>query len=174
MSEFQPPFEERDTGELIHIIMSPDRWTKKAVQAARQELLNRGISLEEQEEVIREFKENEKKWLEWQEKEYQKQLEKNKTESYEIWELILLFLIAPFLFFVKSNTHRFYLYKLYKEKYKLKFKQALIVTILSYIAWFMFMKYQIQKKEEKRQAEIEKIDISDWEKKYDYELIMVG
>ena len=125
--------------------------------------------MEEQEEFIRKRKEDDKKLSEWEEKELQKKYEKNKTKSFQVWELILLFFIAPFLFLVKSNTHRFYLYKLYKEKYKLKFKQALIVTVLSYIAWFMFMKYQIQKSQEKRQAEIEKIDISDWKKKYGYE-----
>jgi len=169
MTGFQPPLEERATSELLQIILQPERWTKKVVRATRKELIDRGFSLEEQEEFIRKRKEDDKKLSEWEEKELQKKYEKNKTKSFQVWELILLFFIAPFLFLVKSNTHRFYLYKLYKEKYKLKFKQALIVTVLSYIAWFMFMKYQIQKSQEKRQAEIEKIDISDWKKKYGYE-----
>ena len=162
MSDFQPPLAERETEELLVIIMHPERWTKKVIKASQIELLKRNISLEEQEEIIQELKEIE--WEEDLEEASQKQLEKNKTESFKLWEMLLLLLIAPIVL-IHPIFDRLNPLVIYKQKYYLKVKQGIIITILSISLWYLY--YQHQQKQ--RKAEIEKIDISDWKKKYGYE-----
>ena len=93
--------------------------------------------------------------------------EKNKIEKYGLIEIIELFLFAPYYFI--RGSYRFKSFKhLKEENYTLKLKMKTLIYILSFLAWFLFISYQINSKERKRLEEIEKIDISDWEKKHGY------
>ena len=94
--------------------------------------------------------------------------ETNKKERYELVELIQLFVFAPYYFM--RGSLRFKSFKILKdEQYNIKLNQKIIVYLLSFLAWTLFINYSINKSEEKRINEIEKIDISDWEKKHGYD-----
>jgi len=94
--------------------------------------------------------------------------DKNKTAKYGIMELIELFFFAPY-YFIKGS-YRFKSFShLKKENYIVMLKQKTIIYILSFLAWFLFINYQIKNYEQKRFEEIEEIDISDWKKKHGYE-----
>jgi len=162
MIEFQPPISERETEELIEIAhSSTDHWQKEAINQAKDELVKRNITQAQQNEVIEKWKKEEKDYFE---KEIER-LEKNKTESYKPWEMILIFLFGPLKFF------RWYddVFTLRKENYFLKFRQRIIILSLGFIAWFTFIYASYHKYEQNRLEEIEKVDISDWKKKHGYE-----
>ncbi len=112
---------------------------------------------------------NEKQFLEDFIKEgTNKSFETNKNEKYELLEIIQLFLLAPYYFIIGS--YRFKSFKrLKEEKYNQKFKQKIIVYLLSFLTWSLFISYSINKKEQEWLDEIDKIDISDWGKKHGYD-----
>jgi len=114
---------------------------------------NNSDSTYDAEKVYKQLFENERK----------ASLEKNKTEKYGLIEIIELFLFAPY-YFIRGS----YKYKSFKhlkdENYILKLKQKTIIYLLSFVAWFLFISYQINSYEKKRLEKIEKIDISDWKK----------
>lgn len=163
MTEFIPPISERENEELIEIANCKDEdiWQKEASLQAQKELAKRNISQEEQDRVIESWHKKANELL----KNEKKRLEKNKTESYTIWEMIIIFIFGPIRFF-----HRFdEVFTLRKENYYLKFKQRIVILILGFITWFIFIYVSIHYDEQKRLQEIEKVDISDWKKKYGYE-----
>lgn len=162
MTEFNPPISKRETEELIEIAhSSTEHWQLDAINQAKKELIRRNITPKEQNEVI----ENWKKEADECFKNEEERLEKNKTESYSKWEMILIFIFGPLKFF------RWYddIFTLRKENYYLKFKQRIIILTLGFICWFIFIYTSFHRYEQKRLEEIEKIDISEWKKKQGYE-----
>lgn len=113
-------------------------------------------------------KDSEKILEELIDKERKESLDKNETEKYRFLEIIELFLFAPYYFLRGS-----YKYKSFKhlkdENYRFKLKQKTLIYALSFLTWFLFIAYQVNEYERKRLEEIEKIDISDWEKKHGYD-----
>ena len=163
MTKFNPPISDRETEELIEIANCTDIdiWQREATSQAKNELLKRNISQEEQNKVIEKWNiEAEKRF-----KEVADQLEKNKMESYTVWEMIKIFLIGPLQFFRRFDD----IYILRRENYFLKFKQRIIILILGFIAWFFFIYASFHDYQQNRIQEIEKVDISDWKKKHGYE-----
>ena len=61
------------------------------------------------------------------------------------------------------------IFSLRSENYFLKFKQRIIIFILSFIAWFFFIKVTVEQSQIQKQKEIDKIDISDWKKQHGYD-----
>lgn len=166
MSEFSPPIPERETEELIEIAnSSTEYWQQKAINQAKKELVNRKITQQEQNEVIENWKKKTQVYL----KKEAEKLEKNKTESYQVWEMIILFLFAPILFFRPYLFNSHTLFTLRGENYFLKFKQRLIIFGLSFIAWFFYINYSYRQSEKERLEEIDKIDISEWKKIHGHE-----
>lgn len=166
MTEFTPPISERKTEELIEIIYSgTDHWNEEAIRQSKRELAKRNISQKEQDKVITKWEQETEKYLA-QEK---KRLETNKTESYQIWEMIVLLLFGPILFFRSYIFNSHTLFTLRNENYFLKFKQRIIIFSLSFIAWYFYTNYSYEQSEKKRLEEIDKVDISDWKKKHGYE-----
>ena len=163
MTEFKPPMSERETEELIEIANCTDEniWQREATLQAKKELIKRNISQEQQNEVIERWNKEVEEYL----KKEAERLEKNKTESYTTWEMILIFVFGPLKFF------RWYddVFTLRQENYFLKFKQRIIILTLGFIAWFFFIYASFHYYEQKRLEEIEKVDISDWKKKHGYE-----
>jgi hypothetical protein len=97
-------------------------------------------------------------------------LEKNKTESYTVFEMIFLFIFGPIIFFNTSFFSNYHtIFTLRSENYFLKFKQRIIIFILSFSTWILYTNYSFKKSEQKRLEEIEKIDISDWKKLHGYD-----
>jgi len=166
MTEFKPPISERETETLIAIANCNDEniWQREATLQAKKELFKRNISQEEQNEVIERWN----KEAEVLFKKEAKKLEKNKTESYLTWEMIILFLFGPLLFMRPYLFNSHTIFTLRSENYYLKFKQRIIVFLLSFIAWYFYINYSYEKSERKRLEEIDKIDISDWKKLHGY------
>ncbi|WP_418510228.1 hypothetical protein [Corallibacter sp.] len=162
MTEFNPPISKRETEELIEIAhSSTEHWQLGAINQAKKELIRRNITPKEQNEVIENWKKEADEYF----KNEEERLEKNKTESYSKWEMILIFIFGPLKFF------RWYddIFTLRKENYYLKFKQRIIILTLGFICWFIFIYTSFHRYEQKRLEEIEKIDISEWKKKQGYE-----
>lgn len=166
MTEFSPQISKRETDELIGIAnSSTEHWQQNAIVQARNELAKRGITQEKQIKVIQKWNKKIKKSLE---KEAQR-LESNKTESYEIWEMLILFLFGPALFLRPYVFNSHTVFTLRGENYFLKFKQRIVIFGLSFITWFFYFNYSFEQSEKKRLEEIDNIDISDWKKKHGYE-----
>ena len=170
MTEFNPPISKRETEELIQIkYSSTDDWSQDAINQAKAELIKRKITQREQDKIVNEW---DKQYNEYAKGE-QLRLESNKTESYKDYEMALLFLFGPIIFLSWHSYFSRTIFELKRDNCLLKFKQRLIIVSISFIFWFLFisydMKYGINESENKRMEEIEKIDISDWEKKHGYD-----
>lgn len=165
MEKFHPPFSERSIEELVHIAHSTtEHWKKDAIFQAKQELIRRNIFEEEQEMILN-------SWVEEAYQDFlleQERLERNKTESHTKFEIINLFLFGPLIFFYGLRGI-FHFFDLKRENYLLKIKQRIMIFILSFLCWFLFIRYQLIYEEQKRLEEIQKIDISDWKKQHGYD-----
>jgi len=166
MIEFNPPISKRETVELIEIkYSSTDDWSQDAINQAKAELIKRKIPQREQDKLVNEW---DKQYNEYVKVE-QLRLESNKTESYKPIEMILLFLFGPIVFMKPYWFNSTTIFELKRENFKLKFKQRIIIFVLSFISWFFYIQYDFEKMEQERMEEIEKIDISEWEKKHGYD-----
>lgn len=165
MTDFRPPISERETEELIGIANSSTKyWQQEAINQAKKELMKRNISVFDQNEVVEKWNDEAKGLMH---EEFQR-LENNKTESYTKFEMIVLFVFGPLLFMKPFFFSKHTLFTLRNENYYLKFKQRIIIFILSFATWFTYLNYQYEQSEKKRLEEIEKIDISDWKQKHGY------
>ena len=170
MTEFNPPISKRETEELIQIkYSSTDDWSQDAINQAKAELIKRKIPQREQDKLVNEW---DKQYNEYVKAE-QLTLESNKTESYKNYEMVLLFLFGPLIFFSWHSYFSRTIFELKRDNCLLKLKQRLIIVSISSIFWILFIgydiKYGVNESEKKRMEEIEKIDISEWEKKHGYD-----
>jgi hypothetical protein len=160
MTEFNPPIETRETLELIAIANGTlDEWQQEAIDKAKDELKNRGISDEYQKKVV-------DKWIKeikQSEIAYQSQLDQNKTESYSTLDMIYIFLVAPFLL-VGKWTVGLSLRELKRENYSKKIRQRLLLLIGGIGFWISISVLSFNLSEKKRLENIDKADISAWEK----------
>ena len=150
--KFNPPIESRSTEELVLIAYATEEeWQREAIEAARQELNNRGLSSLDQQELLAEIKERirEEELIE---------LENRKIEDYSLNKMVSIVLTWPIYMFRDWG--------LKKEGYHLKYRRRLqlislgfLLTILS----FYFVSKNAEDERKKRLEEIESIDISDWE-----------
>ncbi len=166
MTKFNPPIPERETDELIQIAYSSsEQWQQEAINQAKQELIKRNVTQEQQNEIVEKWN---KETDEYFEKESER-LANNKTESYEVWEMAILFVFGPILFLYPYFFNSHSLFILRGQNYFLKFKQRIIILGLSFIVWFFYLDYTSIQTERKRLEEIDKIDISDWKEKHGYD-----
>ncbi len=166
MTQFNPPISQREKEELIQIAYSStDQWQQEAINQAKQELIKRNVTPAQQQILIDKWSKEADEYF----KEETTRLEKNKTESYEVWEMAILFIFGPILFLRPFIFNSHSLFTLKSENYFLKFKQRLIILALSFISWFLYMDYTSLQTEKKRLEEIQKIDISDWKKEHGYD-----
>lgn len=144
---------------------APEHWQEEAVQQAKKELVKRNVTQKEQDKILAAWNDQTEAEL----KEEAERLERNKTVSYPLWEMVILFLFGPFLFFRPYilNTHT--LFTLKDDNYLLKFKQRLIIFGLSFVFWICYVGISYHLSEKKRLEEIDKIDISDWKEKHSYD-----
>lgn len=162
MTEFNPPISTRDTEELIAIANgTTDNWQQEAIDQAIDELRKRNITREQQNRILDLWK-NEDEKLELA---YQRQLEQNETEGYSTGKMIYIFLVAPFIL-VGRWTVDLSLIELKRENYIKKFKQRLFLLLGGTTFWILFFVVSAGDYERKRQEEIDKVDISEWEKNY--------
>ncbi len=98
--------------------------------------------------------------LEYFNKAWKIEVERNKTKSYNIYEKIKIFLFGPYEFFMNYSSG---LKELKTYNYKVKFRQRLVLLISGTIFWILFSIGIAIYFEYKRMQEIKAIDISDWE-----------
>ena len=161
MTTYKPPIAERETNELIEIANSDTTvWQKDAIDQAIAELHKRGVSREDQDEVVEKWRNEIEEFV------HEKTLtrEKNKTESYKKWQMFLIFLFAPFLFVNPNSMFTKSLFDLKRGNYLLKFKQRIIIYIFSFAAYFACIAYYAHWKQKQFDAEIERSDITEWKK----------
>lgn len=160
MTEFNPPIEKRETLELIAIANGTiDEWQQEAIDKAKDELKNRGISENYQKRVIN-------RWIKERnqlEIAYQKQLELNKKESYSTWEMLYILLVAPFILMGKWPVG-LSLRELRRENYTKKINQRLLLLLGGIAFWILIAVLSFNDSEKERLDKIEKADISAWEK----------
>ena len=96
------------------------------------------------------------------EKAWKVQLENNQYEKYTLSEKIKIFLFGPYKMFKSFDIG---LKDLYKQNYKIKFRQRLLLLISGTIFWIALMISVFELTEYQRMKEIEKVDISKWEKR---------
>jgi hypothetical protein len=162
VTDFIPPISNRDTEELIAIAYgTTDDWQQTAIDQAKEELKKRKVTKEEQNRIL----DNWKKDAEIFELAHQKQLEQNKTEGYTLGKMFYIFFVAPFIL-AGRWTVDLSLSELKIENYKRKFKQRLFLLLGGTIFWILFLVVGANDYEKKRQEEIDKVDISEWEKNY--------
>ena len=115
----------------------------------KKEITNRFKNLKSEEDQLIAF---EKAW------EVQKEI--NQYDKYSNKEKLRIFLFGPFELFKMYNSG---LIDLYKENFKIKFRQRLILLFAGTIFWILLGFAVYQYYDFKRLQEIEKTDISIWE-----------
>ena len=160
MIKYNPPINTRETDELIIIAnSSTNDWQMDAITQAKNELQKRGITTEIQKEVINKWNEEEKLF----EIKYQEQLDQNLLESYSMGKMATIFLLAPFILSGRWRVD-LSLSELKRENYQKKFKHRLILLFGGILFWILFITSSFNISEKQRLEEIEKINISEWEK----------
>ena len=125
-----------------------------------EKLLVHGL---DEKQIIKRFEKikSEKETLKAFNKAWKKQAERNEFEKYTLIEMIKIFLFGPYELFKFFNSG---LTELRDFNYKTKFRQRLILLISGTIFWVLLFLSVYQYSEHKRIQEIEKADITEWEK----------
>ncbi len=151
--EYKPPIESRENDELIIIsFCSTDEWQQDAINRSIRELEKRGITLELREKRILELES-------LFEADLAQELEIRRIEDFTIIEKFFLVLFWPREIFSGWSFR--------KEGYILKSKRRLqliglgVALTLMAFAW---ANYQWEVNDQKLIEQIERIDISEWEK----------
>ena len=138
MSEYRPKIAERQTDELIEIAnSSTEVWQQDAINQAKSELIKRNIAEKQQDAY---FEQKVREIDDYYENEELKR-KANETEKYNIFEMILIVIISPFILIRQWSV----LYQLKQENYNLKFKQRIILLTLGMIIWFGYFYYEFDK-----------------------------
>jgi len=138
MAEYRPKISERLTDELIKIAnSSTEVWQQDAIDQAKIELVKRNISEKQQDDF---FDQKAEEIGDYYENEELKR-KVNETEKYNIFEMILIVIISPFILIRQWSV----LYQLKQENYNLKFKQRIILLTLGMIIWFGYFYYEFDK-----------------------------
>lgn len=150
--EFDPPIATRTTDELIAIANYPDEWNKHAVEQAKTELLKRGISREQQDNII----------AVWEEEFRTAQADELADRASERFSWFDLFFMT--LKFPKTILSD---WDLKKEGYFLKFKQRLYAIGAGIILWTLVAIWGIAEYNRSQlawQNKVNNMDIYEWEK----------
>ena len=137
--EFYPPLTERSDKELFDILSYKDMWTQDIQILAEQELLARNFTSTE---IIKERNRRIKIINDYNERR-KKILDKNRTESYSILEMILIVISLPFKILLSAILH----YNPFEEfsdldakNYKRKIWQRVILIIISIFLWYYIIR----------------------------------
>lgn len=143
-------FKKYVTDELLLIANNvTGEYTDKQVQQAKLELYNRGVDdkiiadiMEEKEEA---FMRRLDAAARAEQTRMDKRNERNRNISYKWWELLFMFMFAPFYLFKRHYLPSDFFPKLKQlkaEKYDLKFRQRIISLLAGDMAWiFIYWVY---------------------------------
>ena len=133
--EFTPPLTERKTKELLKIISNDKKWSKEIQTLAEEELFRRNFSKQN----IEEEKQKRKNIFSKYSQRKTSNLEKSRSESYTLIEMISTIIFFPFSFvFLQNPLTEFW--KLDEGNFKKKIRQRIILIILSIFLWFQLLK----------------------------------
>lgn len=125
--EYNPPIKDRDTKVLLSIIENVNDWKEDAVAQARNELVKRGYSIQNQRNRVN------------SQKRYERRVSSIKAEAtYSMWSLIALYIFAPFTLLSLNISCDTFL-ELKNEGYEKKWKQKLLMTTLGNLTWFVVL-----------------------------------
>lgn len=136
---------ECDTNELLMIANNvTGEYSDKEIRRAKLELYNRGVDDKVIADIMEEKEEAFMRRLDAAARAEQARLdkenEKNRNISYKWWELLFLFVFAPFhlrrRYFLPSDCFP-ELKRLKREKYDLKFKQRIVCLLAGDITWLL-------------------------------------
>ena len=154
----KPKIHKEEVDWLISVFKtSNDEELKKE---SLEKLLKFGLDKNQIDEQFKKLKPEEKELIAF-EKAWEKQKERNRFEKYSLIEKTKIFLFGPYELSKFFNSG---LTELKKENYKIKFRQRLVLLIAGIIFWIILGIASFQYFEYKRMQEIEKVDITDWEK----------
>lgn len=132
---------------------------EELMEEAREKLFAAGLDEKQIEERFKNIRpEDEEAAFE---KAWQRQLERNAQEKYTRFEKIRIFLFGPYEMFLNFNSE---LGDLREDNYKIKFRQRLLLLIAGTAFWILLFIGLFKYSEYRRMQEIEKVDISGWEK----------
>lgn len=138
MPEYYPKISDRPTDELIEIANSSIKfWQQDAINQAKTELIKRNITEKQQDEFFSQKMEEIQDYF----KNLELNRESNKFEKYNVFEMIFIVLVSPFIL---KNQWRV-LNQLKDENYILKFKQRIILLMIGMIIWFGIFYYSFDK-----------------------------
>lgn len=128
---FNPPVSKRSTKELFNIISNSERWSREIQIFAQKELLHRNFSNEQIE-----AEKNKRKGILKRLKERQTNIDKkHKKESYDPFDMITIILFYPITFVINRYSGLSEFGRLSAGNYKKKFRQRIILCIISLIVW---------------------------------------
>ena len=140
ITKFIPPIEDRDTDELIAMAHgSTEHWQEEAIKQAKEELIRRNISEEYQNKVLSKWEDEARKFKE----EWQKQLEKNATEKYSIFQQVIIFFATPLILLGKIDYDQS-VTDLKQLNFKIKAKQRIIALIVGSLVYFLTFYFLIR------------------------------
>lgn len=133
--EFSPPVNERQTKELLNIISNDEKWAKEIQILAEKELYRRNLTrqtiVEERQKRINTLKKFKGRKAD--------QLEKNRTESYTITEMIVIAILFPFSFLIDFNPLTEF-GNLDAGNYKRKIWQRVVLILISFFLGFQLLR----------------------------------
>ena len=136
--EFSPPVNQRQTKELLNIISNDEKWAKEIQILAEEELYRRNFT----KQTIEQEKQKRINTLKKIYERKAEQLEKNRTESYTISEMILIVIFFPFSFFLHLNPLTEF-WELDAGKFRKKIWQRIILIFISLFVWFQLLRFII-------------------------------
>lgn len=129
--EFNPPMSARSTLELIDIAHGSEKnWQREAIDAAKQELINRNVTDEYQQSVL-------DRWEEYEhELDEQIRIESDlhAQERYSIGFLAAYVFIFPMILALRVHFDES-LYSLKQGNYIIKYQQKKTARLIAIIAW---------------------------------------
>ncbi len=152
--EFDPPIPSRSTDELIEIANYPENWNSIAVEQATKELTNRGVTIEQQKEVV-------EKWNAQAEKEHKREMELRAKVSYGILDLIWMTLRWPYTLFFDWSLKKEGFHRMHKERH-----YSILAGILLWGSMLIWVNYNYERSQQAWQNEVNNEDIYEWERNY--------
>jgi len=148
-------FKQKSTEELVVIANSTtEDWQQVAIDRAREILKERNVSVESQEQILKEITDAVEEY-------WSNEAKRRKNEDYNLFEKIIMVVRWP--------RELLWGWSLRQDGFELKAKRRLqliglgIILTIFLITW---ANYQWEKDEAKRQEFIDNTDISDWERNY--------
>lgn len=130
-----PPISQRTTKELLAIISNDKKCSNEIQQLAEQELLNRNLT----KQLIEEERKKRLIIISNYNKRRERQLNLNKLESYNFFEMLSIVILFPFSLFFKTNPIEEFR-RLDNGNYNKKIWQRILLIAISLILYYQLLR----------------------------------